>query len=62
MMARSSSGLVDLHHASRIMNVKKRRIYDVTNVLEGTGLIQKTGKNKVGWIEGDIQDLMCFKD
>lgn len=44
------------------MNVKKRRIYDVTNVLEGTGLIKKTAKNKVGWLHGDIQDLMLFKD
>jgi hypothetical protein len=28
---------------------QKRRLYDVTNVLEGIGLIQKCGKNFVQW-------------
>eukprot|EP01125_Pyxidicula_operculata_P019278 TRINITY_DN697_c0_g1_i3.p1 TRINITY_DN697_c0_g1~~TRINITY_DN697_c0_g1_i3.p1 ORF type:complete len:349 (+),score=116.12 TRINITY_DN697_c0_g1_i3:546-1592(+) len=31
------------------MNVQKRRIYDITNVLEGIGLIKKTSKNKIQW-------------
>jgi len=30
--------------------VQKRRIYDITNVLEGIGLIQKTHKNKIQWV------------
>lgn len=29
--------------------MKKRRIYDITNVLEGVGLIEKASKNKVQW-------------
>jgi hypothetical protein len=29
--------------------VQKRRIYDITNVLEGIGLIEKTSKNKIRW-------------
>jgi transcription factor E2F3 len=29
--------------------VQKRRIYDITNVLEGIGLIEKTIKNKIRW-------------
>ena len=29
--------------------VQKRRIYDITNVLEGIGLIQKYKKNKIRW-------------
>ncbi len=37
--------------ASEILNVKqKRRIYDITNVLEGIGLIEKQNKNSVKWI------------
>ena len=29
--------------------VQKRRIYDITNVLEGIGLIEKKSKNNVQW-------------
>ena len=28
---------------------QKRRIYDITNVLEGIGLIEKKSKNSVVW-------------
>ena len=39
---------------------QKRRIYDITNVLEGIGLIEKTSKNTVRWkrqIKSDIEVL-----
>lgn len=29
--------------------VQKRRIYDITNVLEGIGLIEKKLKNRIRW-------------
>lgn len=29
--------------------MQKRRIYDITNVLEGIGLIEKTVKNRIKW-------------
>lgn len=29
--------------------VQKRRIYDITNVLEGIGLIEKKSKNNIKW-------------
>lgn len=31
------------------VQVQKRRIYDITNVLEGIGLIEKTAKNHIRW-------------
>lgn len=31
------------------LGVQKRRIYDITNVLEGIGLIEKCVKNKIRW-------------
>ena len=29
-----------------------RRIYDITNVLEGTGLLEKKSKNQIKWKAG----------
>ncbi len=35
--------------AAEQLTVKKRRIYDITNVLEGIGLIEKKSKNNIQW-------------
>lgn len=40
---------MDLNEAVNKLNVQKRRIYDITNVLEGIGLIVKYKKNKIKW-------------
>jgi hypothetical protein len=40
---------VDLNEAVGELCVQKRRIYDITNVLEGIGLIVKHKKNKIKW-------------
>jgi transcription factor E2F3 len=32
-----------------MIQVQKRRIYDITNVLEGIGLIEKKLKNRIRW-------------
>jgi transcription factor E2F3 len=42
-------GVLDLNFAATTLNVQKRRIYDITNVLEGIGLIEKTSKNNIKW-------------
>ena len=39
------------------LGVQKRRIYDITNVLEGIGLLQKQGKNNVCWIDNPPQSF-----
>jgi hypothetical protein len=44
-----NSGAVDLNEAAVQLNVQKRRIYDITNVLEGIGLIEKRSKNVIAW-------------
>ena len=33
------------------LSVKKRRIYDITNVLQGIGFLQKSGKNEIIWTQ-----------
>ncbi|OMJ85780.1 hypothetical protein SteCoe_12850 [Stentor coeruleus] len=46
----SENKCIDLNEAVEKLQVQKRRIYDITNVLEGIGLIQKKYKNKIQWI------------
>ena len=40
---------LDLNEAVTLLSVQKRRIYDITNVLEGIGLICKECKNNIRW-------------
>ena len=47
---------VDLNEAVRVLKVQKRRIYDITNVLEGIGYIEKILKNTIKWV-GVCEDL-----
>jgi predicted transcriptional regulator len=38
------NGHMDLNEVAESMGVQKRRIYDITNVLEGVGMIDKKSK------------------
>lgn len=49
LMKESPNGVLDLNIAAAKLEVQKRRIYDITNVLEGIGLIVKKSKNNVQW-------------
>jgi len=42
-------GVLDLNAAATMLGVQKRRIYDITNVLEGIGIIEKRSKNNIQW-------------
>lgn len=41
LLENSADGVIDLNVASVQLNVQKRRIYDITNVLEGIGILEK---------------------
>lgn len=47
LLERTPNGMIDLNNASKVLDVKKRRIYDITNVLEGIGLLQKISKSTI---------------
>jgi len=50
LLQEAEHGILDLKVAADALNVKqKRRIYDITNVLEGIGLIEKKNKNCIQW-------------
>lgn len=49
LLKASPDGALDLNHAAEKLHVQKRRIYDITNVLEGIGIIEKKSKNNIKW-------------
>ncbi|MEQ2307735.1 hypothetical protein AMECASPLE_021253, partial [Ameca splendens] len=71
LLQESEDGELDLRHAFRALAVKQiRRIYDITNVLEGIGLIVKISKCHVKWVgtphdkrliklKSELEDLRC---
>ncbi|PZC82827.1 transcription factor E2F5 [Helicoverpa zea] len=50
LLQKAKDGVLDLKTATNLLAVRqKRRIYDITNVLEGIGLIEKRSKNSIQW-------------
>ncbi|GLD57971.1 transcription factor E2F3 isoform X1, partial [Lates japonicus] len=49
LLSRSADGVLDLNVVSQELSAPKRRVYDVTNVLEGIQLIKKKSKNNIQW-------------
>eukprot|EP00520_Triparma_pacifica_P020065 CAMPEP_0118653430 /NCGR_PEP_ID=MMETSP0785-20121206/11826_1 /TAXON_ID=91992 /ORGANISM="Bolidomonas pacifica, Strain CCMP 1866" /LENGTH=138 /DNA_ID=CAMNT_0006545971 /DNA_START=394 /DNA_END=807 /DNA_ORIENTATION=- len=45
LLTSSPTSVLDLNFAAESLGVQKRRIYDITNVLEGIELIEKRSKN-----------------
>ncbi|XP_050541791.1 transcription factor E2F2-like [Daktulosphaira vitifoliae] len=54
LLESSVDGVVDLNIASEKLDVQKRRIYDITNVLEGIGILEKKSKNNIQWKGGNM--------
>lgn len=53
LLQESPNGILDLRSlVDSIPSRQKRRVYDITNVLEGIGLIEKYSKNSIRWKGG----------
>uniref|UniRef100_A0A3Q4M3H9 E2F/DP family winged-helix DNA-binding domain-containing protein n=1 Tax=Neolamprologus brichardi TaxID=32507 RepID=A0A3Q4M3H9_NEOBR len=52
----STDGVLDLNVVCRELGASKRRIYDITNVLEGIQLIKKKSKNHIQWWGGQLSE------
>ncbi|XP_060773833.1 transcription factor E2F6 isoform X2 [Neoarius graeffei] len=52
-------GILDLNEATRKLGTRKRRVYDITNVLNGIKLITKKSKSKIQWV--GPSPISCFK-
>lgn len=51
---------VDLKFAAKELGVEKRRVYDITNVLEGIDYLKRTKKNLVTWNKDKAGSLFFF--
>lgn len=49
LLTSAPNQVLDLNLAAEKLGVQKRRIYDITNVLEGIELIEKKSKNHIAW-------------
>jgi len=52
----TKDGELDLNSAASSLNVQKRRVYDIVNVLEGIKIVTKTSKNRIRWTQWDGDD------
>ncbi|CAL8260700.1 unnamed protein product [Boreogadus saida] len=57
LLAQSSDGVLDLNQAAETLQVQKRRLYDITNVLEGIHLIKKKSKNNIQWMGCSLSEV-----
>lgn len=49
LIRESSNGAVELTDTANKFGIIRRRLYDITNVLDGAGLLKKVTKNRVQW-------------
>ncbi|CAG8714939.1 15665_t:CDS:2 [Cetraspora pellucida] len=61
LLKEAKDGDLDLNTAATALKVQKRRIYDITNVLEGIGLIEKNSKNHVRWKGTQLQSTSSLR-
>ena len=52
---------ININELVKDLSVKKRRIYDITNVLQGMGYIEKKGKNEIIWIKNQTLNKKDIK-
>lgn len=60
LMNSAPDGVLDLNEAARKMGLRKRRVYDITNVLSGIQLIEKKSASKIHWVSSI--PVSCFSN
>ncbi|XP_038656240.1 transcription factor E2F6 isoform X2 [Scyliorhinus canicula] len=54
-------GILDLNDVARVLEVRKRRVYDITNVLDGIRLVRKKSKNLIEWIGKNPEEKLAYE-
>ncbi|XP_045700544.1 transcription factor E2F6 isoform X1 [Phyllostomus hastatus] len=57
LVRNAPGGILDLNKVATKLGVRKRRVYDITNVLDGIDLVEKKSKNHIRWIGSDLNSL-----
>ncbi|NWR05150.1 E2F6 factor, partial [Paradoxornis webbianus] len=58
LLKKAPDGVLDLNEVATTLGVRKRRVYDITNVLDGIHLIQKRSKNLIQWIGNNLDQVV----
>ncbi|NWS18252.1 E2F6 factor, partial [Pachyramphus minor] len=58
LLKKAPDGVLDLNEVATTLGVRKRRVYDITNVLDGIHLIQKRSKNLIQWIGSNLDQVV----
>ncbi|KAM6433435.1 transcription factor E2F6 [Rhynochetos jubatus] len=51
-------GVLDLNEVATMLGVRKRRVYDITNVLDGIQLIEKRSRNLIQWVGYNVDQVI----
>lgn len=57
LVRNAPGGILDLNKVATKLGVRKRRVYDITNVLDGIDLVEKKSKNHIRWIGSDLNNF-----
>ncbi|NWX41805.1 E2F6 factor, partial [Steatornis caripensis] len=58
LVRRAPDGVLDLNEVATTLGVRKRRVYDITNVLDGIHLIRKRSKNLIQWVGSTLDQVV----
>uniref|UniRef100_A0A669QRV7 E2F transcription factor 6 n=1 Tax=Phasianus colchicus TaxID=9054 RepID=A0A669QRV7_PHACC len=58
LVKRAPDGVLDLNDVATALGVQKRRVYDITSVLDGIDLIQKRSKNHIQWVGSNLDQVV----
>uniref|UniRef100_A0A8C6MUG4 E2F transcription factor 6 n=1 Tax=Mus spicilegus TaxID=10103 RepID=A0A8C6MUG4_MUSSI len=55
-------GVLDLNKVATKLGVRKRRVYDITNVLDGIELVEKKSKNHIRWMGREKERVQAQRE
>ncbi|NXQ58001.1 E2F6 factor, partial [Anthoscopus minutus] len=58
LLRKAPDGVLDLNEVAKTLGVRKRRVYDITNVLDGIDLIKKRSKNLIQWTGNNLDHVV----
>ncbi|XP_078255366.1 transcription factor E2F6 isoform X2 [Rhinoraja longicauda] len=61
LVSEAPDGVLDINDVARMLGVRKRRVYDITNVLDGIHLVRKKSKNRIEWIGKNPQETLGYE-